>query len=356
MRTVARPLLSVVLPNYNDADLLPYAIEALLSQSRPADEIILIDDGSTDHSAGVISDIARNAVTVCPVLLPENQGAVACMNLGLSRARGDYVFFFAADDRIEPELFQIALDMLQRNPRAAMFCAEMKLMLPSGEAAGIRPIVRPSQRERSFDPAAVRKLLRGNDQFIATTTAVFKRDLLVKKGGFQESLGSMADTVCARELALEHGFHFVPRVLANHRINPMGLSRSTAQDTNAVLDLLSHGRAMIDSNPLYPRSYSHLFQRRMRFAVCRIALAEATEPAEIVLQIGARGALDRAVLRRVLRSVGKGRRVMALAWLALRLRPYSILQLVRTAANRTFESRSRGRGAANAASEQPLRK
>jgi hypothetical protein len=263
------------------------------------------------------------------------------MNYGLSLARGDYVFFCAADDHIEPGLFEFAISKLEQYPQAAIFAAEMRLLHPSGGDVGVRPIARPSQHDKFFGPKAVRKLLRGNDQFIATTTAVFRRALLVASGGFQESLGAMADTVCARELALRHGFFFSPVILADHSINPRGLSRSTAQSSDAVRELIMRGRSLIESNPLYPKNYAWLFERRMRFAVCRIALAEAAEPVWLVLEIGAIADIDRKFLQVCLKSSALWRRLLALTWLAVRLRPYSLAQLVRTAWRRSIEKLSK---------------
>src|SRR5690242_11859187 len=100
MGSSVRPSLSVVLPNYNHADFLPGAVEGLLSQRRPADEIIIINDGSTDNSADLIADLAHAYPNIRAVFLKENRGVVACMNYGLTLAEGDYIYFCAADDRI----------------------------------------------------------------------------------------------------------------------------------------------------------------------------------------------------------------------------------------------------------------
>jgi len=336
MESSARPRLSVILPNYNHADFLPGAVEGLLSQRRQADEIIIIDDGSTDNSAELIADLARAHPTIRAVFLKENRGVVACMNYGLNLAEGDYIYFCAADDRIQSDLFELAIGKLEQHSSAAIFCGEMRLIVPSGVKGGVRPIVRPSETGKFFDPDAVRKLLRGNDQFIATTTAVFRRDHLVAISGFRESLASMADTLCARELALRHGFYFAPSILAEHRISAEGVSRSITQNPEAVLALVSSCRDLVETDPLYPPNYAHQLERRLRFAACRIALAEANDPAPMVLELGTLKRLDRRMLQFCLRTTGGWGRLMTTAWLALRLRPYSLFPLIRTAIVRKF--------------------
>lgn len=328
--------LSIVLPNYNHAEFLSHAIDGILSQRRLPDEIILIDDGSTDDSARLIADLAHKHQRIRPIFFQDNQGAVVRMNHGLSLARGTYVCFCAADDRIEPELFDVAVSKLEEHPRAGLFSAEIRLTLPSGQEIGVRPIVRPSQSGKFFPPDAVRKLLRRNDQFIATPTAVFRREQLVAGRGFPEALGSMADTICARELALRYGFYFEPSVLAEHRLSSQGLSRSTTRNSDAVLGLVSRGRALIETNPLYPAGYASVFERRMRFAVSRIALAETSDPTSLVLDVGGVTTWDRRILQMCLRRTGRLRKLAALTWLTLRLRPYSTIQLLTTAAHRAL--------------------
>ena len=94
------PSLSVVLPNFNHAQHLPASLAAILSQSLPALEIIVIDDCSTDNSVEVIQSFAAKHSTIRFIRNEVNQGVVWNMNHGLKLARGDYVVFPAADDQV----------------------------------------------------------------------------------------------------------------------------------------------------------------------------------------------------------------------------------------------------------------
>src|ERR1700674_5961017 len=93
-------MLSVVLPNYNHARLVGRALAALLGQKRVADEIIVIDDGSTDDSVRVIDGIAAGAPAIRVLHNANNIGVIATLQRGLEAARGKYVYFAAADDWI----------------------------------------------------------------------------------------------------------------------------------------------------------------------------------------------------------------------------------------------------------------
>jgi len=93
------PRFSVILPAYNAAATLARAIESVLEQSWPAHEIIVVDDGSTDHSASVAQGFGA-AVTL---LRQPNAGVSAARNAGAHAASGDWLAFLDADDWYYPQ-------------------------------------------------------------------------------------------------------------------------------------------------------------------------------------------------------------------------------------------------------------
>lgn len=330
--------LSVIVPNFNHAVLLPHAIRALLAQTKPADEIIIIDDGSTDDSPSVITELASQHPLIRPILLPRNQGVVACMNEGIQRARGRYLAFAASDDRVEPHFFALAVEALDNEPAAAFFCAETKLATPEGTCLGVRPIVRPSQCPRYISPIDARRILHRIDQFVATSSAVFRRDDLVAANGFDPALKSLADTHTARRLALIHGFCFAPSIVGTLTVMPSSYSRSTAHDPATVLELMARGRSAIERDHAHPEGYGELFERRWRFAACRLSLKERRNWRDYVINVGARNAVDRVALQMASGIPGAAGSYLALAWLTVRLRPYSITDICVTALRRKFRS------------------
>jgi glycosyltransferase involved in cell wall biosynthesis len=85
------PRLSVVVPNFNHGAVIGNAIRALVAQVPPADEIIVVDDGSTDDSLAVLEGLAQAHASLRIVALPRNGGAIAALNRGLHEARGTSV-------------------------------------------------------------------------------------------------------------------------------------------------------------------------------------------------------------------------------------------------------------------------
>lgn len=92
--TVEGPLISVVMPVHNGVAFLDNAVATLLAQTRPPDEVILVDDGSTDDTAKLAAALSPPFRLVCQ----ERQGPSAARNRGLREARGDIIAFLDVDD------------------------------------------------------------------------------------------------------------------------------------------------------------------------------------------------------------------------------------------------------------------
>src|SRR5690349_24044687 len=101
---VSSERVSVVIPCYNQARYLGQAIESVLAQTRPACQIIVVDDGSVDETVQVAT---RYDFVQC--LSQPNQGQGAARNVGLAHVTGNYVVFLDSDDRLLPHAFEIAL-------------------------------------------------------------------------------------------------------------------------------------------------------------------------------------------------------------------------------------------------------
>jgi glycosyltransferase involved in cell wall biosynthesis len=94
------PRVSIVMSCFNKAATLADSVKSVLAQTYRDIELVVIDDGSTDHSAQVLDGLTSDR-RVRFVTIP-NGGQAAALNLGMSLARGDYVGFIDADDEYHP--------------------------------------------------------------------------------------------------------------------------------------------------------------------------------------------------------------------------------------------------------------
>lgn len=97
--------ISVIIPVYNVADLVPRAVDSVLMQDFHELEIILVNDGSTDDSAAVCDELASHDMRIT-VVHKENGGVSSARNAGMAAARGEYVMFLDADDVIHDRTFE----------------------------------------------------------------------------------------------------------------------------------------------------------------------------------------------------------------------------------------------------------
>lgn len=120
----ARKRVSIVVANYNYGAFLPEAMESVLAQTIPPDQIILIDDASTDGSA----EIAQRYAGVATVVLNErNLGIVENFNKAVRLCSGDYIGFLGADNRMRSDYVAQCRAALDRNEGAAIAYTDMAI-------------------------------------------------------------------------------------------------------------------------------------------------------------------------------------------------------------------------------------
>ena len=115
---------SVVVPVYNTADYLQACLDSILAQSVPPFEVILVDDGSSDGSGQICDEYARRHPERVRVIHQQNRGTAAARNRGLEVCRGEYLSFIDSDDYLEPEMYEILLELIEAHG-ADMAAAEM---------------------------------------------------------------------------------------------------------------------------------------------------------------------------------------------------------------------------------------
>ncbi len=335
------PKLSVILPNYNHGRYLPRALDALLAQSRPADEIIVVDDASTDDSRNVIGRYAAQNPSIRTLTNEMNIGVIATLTRGLNAARGRYVYFGAADDFVMPGFFATGLQALEANPRAGLVCGEMALVDgDSGQSLGARPPVRPRFRAGFIEPLQFASLLRHNDNFILTGAALLRRDAVLWAGGFDENLSSFADGYLVRKIALTYGLYYSPQTFLTWCIFPGGVSRTTSTDLDRVKAVLGAILTRMATDPVFPAWYQKAFADRWRFSVCRLAVQENPANRSILMEIGSQSQTERNLFEFALMWLGRrAAGFIILSWLWLRFRPLSLIGLVSTALARCWNVR-----------------
>lgn len=110
--------ISVIIPVFNRRDEVLRAIASVLGQTLPPDEIIVVDDASTDGSAEAVSALKEARIRV--LSHPHNRGAAAARNSGIEAAKGDWVALLDSDDEWDPRKLALQLNSLHQAPGDTM--------------------------------------------------------------------------------------------------------------------------------------------------------------------------------------------------------------------------------------------
>ena len=109
-------LVSTIIPVYNRASLLREAVDSVLAQTYPHIEIIIVDDGSTDDTARVVDDLARQHPDKISVIHQTNVGPGNAREAGRAHARGEFIQYLDSDDLLLPRKFELQVAGLKANP------------------------------------------------------------------------------------------------------------------------------------------------------------------------------------------------------------------------------------------------
>jgi len=194
------PSVSVVIPNYNHAAYLPDRLSSVLAQTRPADEIILLDDGSADGSGAIAERFA--AEHGCTLLMNAvNSGCVFTQwRRGIQRARGKYVWIAESDDRADPRFLADMVKLLEADPARVLAYSASEVIdeagRPLGPATGTLLRADPRRWERDYavcGQTEIRNFLLYENTIPNASAVVFRRDAYDAVGGVDESMRLCGD-------------------------------------------------------------------------------------------------------------------------------------------------------------------
>jgi GT2 family glycosyltransferase len=120
----ARPLVSIVIPNWNGAHHLPVCLDSLRRQRYTPLEILVVDNASTDHSRELLT---RDYPEVRLIALPHNQGFTGACNAGIQAARGDIIALLNNDTEVDADWVAALVDAFAQHPEAGLIASKILL-------------------------------------------------------------------------------------------------------------------------------------------------------------------------------------------------------------------------------------
>ncbi len=299
---------SIIMPNYNHGKELHVSLLAAATQSVAADEIIVVDDDSTDASVEIIEQFATHFPNVRLLRNAEHAGVAKAVSLGLEAARGDYVVMASADEKMLPTMIENLSAVSRRFPAAQMITSAYTQWWPErneirvhGPDSELGPWFLPSPDPSFIAPEQLHRFLRRSFVWLAVNSAMFSRASILEAGGYDPALRWHSDWFLSYAIAFKYGVVVVPKSLALFREVGESYSRKGMRDPQQQRDV-----AMAIQNKLLEDRFNYFRRAAMRSPVIMSTFMRQT-----ILGLMSRPSMYpmlRAILRWWVLEVVRGRR------------------------------------------------
>lgn len=216
---------AVIIPIFNYARFLAAAIESVLAQTHPADEIIVVDDGSTDDPGAIAAKFPG-----VRLIQQENRGPNSARNAGLRSCKTSHLVFLDADDRLLPKALEAGLACIVDRPDCAFVYGGYRLISESGDRIG-PDVLKP------IDGDAHLAFIREN-RIGLPAAALYRVDCLRSVNGFDETLRRAEDLEVYLRLTQKYPIATHPEIVAEYRRHDQNVSSNYAEQLRAALQVL----------------------------------------------------------------------------------------------------------------------
>jgi glycosyltransferase involved in cell wall biosynthesis len=225
----SKPLVSIVIATYNMARYLPLAIKSVLDQTYSNIEVLVVDDGSTDDTAGAIAPfLADHRVRYC---IQENKGQAAAKNHGVQKSRGEYIAFLDADDTWTPNKLDVQIPIFDRSTFTGIVYSRVRYMDENGRHLGV------ADNELFRGRVSGALLIRN---FIGFGTTVIKRECFDRLGAFDETLRMGIDYDLWLRFSTNYEFDYVDQPLLNYRVWAGQMSKNSRDRYLNGIEIMKH--------------------------------------------------------------------------------------------------------------------
>jgi glycosyltransferase involved in cell wall biosynthesis len=232
------PTVAVLIPAYNAARFIGETLASVAGQERKPDQIVLVDDGSTDGTAELAAATAQRLGLQVEIIVQPNGGVSVARNAGIARLRTELVAFLDSDDVQLPHHLKLLVGAFERHP-------ELVLCFGDAEEFNARGVLRSSVLVSmpplpfDLDPDGLR-LIRGSafesllgGNYIPTSGHVVSVQALKLEKGFDEALPTSEDRELLMRLACRGPFAYYTRKVSRKRLHDTSLT-STESELNII--------------------------------------------------------------------------------------------------------------------------
>jgi len=225
-------LISVILTTYNYASYLPLALTSVLNQSFINYEIIIVDDGSTDGTVGVLAPYLDSNNPLIKYIKQPNLGQAAAKNRGIVESRGQFIAFLDADDLWKQDKLEKQMELFS-NAKTGVVYSEMQSIDYQGKQ--IKSDIR-NKYLRPMSGIVTASLII--DNIIPFSSTVIKKECFARVGMFDESLGMSIDWDLWLRISVHYEFAYVAEPLLYYRIGHVGQMSKNQRVRHRASDII----------------------------------------------------------------------------------------------------------------------
>ena len=244
--------ISVVIPTYNRADHIVKSVQSVLDQTHKADEIIIVDDGSTDDTKERIDSLHESCIRY---VKQENAGASVARNKGAEIASGDWIAFNDSDDVWRPDKLEEQIKKAAENPEFDLIYSAYSFNSPTEKIDRVPYI----QDECSLQGDIFLNLLVMNS--VGTPTVMVKKAAFLETGGFDVGLECLEDWYFAVRFAKSHKVGFVDKVLVDAYSEYNGVSTKQFDMFNVRCRMIAEYKDIMLENNIFDRAVTIMFDK-----------------------------------------------------------------------------------------------
>lgn len=223
------PLISIVVPSYNQAQYLPETLQSLLDQEYPALEVIVQDGGSTDGSVEIAQTYECNYPHIFRVFVEKDDGQADAINKGFARTHGEIMAFLNSDDTYFPKiLHNVAAEI---DPQHNRFIVVGRCIF-TGEGSNYVGVEHPTEYTSHFEQLAIWK--RGFNT-IPQPSVFWHRQVWDRCGGLDVNEQHALDYDLFCRFSAKYVFHCVDELWSTYRMHDA--SKSSQRTEAEVLEL-----------------------------------------------------------------------------------------------------------------------
>jgi glycosyltransferase involved in cell wall biosynthesis len=253
------PMVTVVVPTYNRANLIRETLESILAQQFADFELVVVSDGCTDGTEAAVESYRDPRIRL--IRQPNSGGPARPRNTGVQNARGKYVAFCDDDDLWMPEKLTRQVEAMEGDLDAGL-CFTGGVTFGQGDFLSRRAL------KKGVDRNHFRTLLYGN--FIANSSVMVRRSVLGEMGPFNvdEFLRGAEDYEMWVRIAYRHRLIRIEEPLIRYRVHPTNLAGNRARATLRGIYVLRSLRDKMISTPVFlPLTWQRL--KYVAYAVAR---------------------------------------------------------------------------------------